>query len=382
MRERTVVIAMNGVTGRMGRSQHLERSIVAIRDQGGLSLSDGTTLIPEPILVGRNEDRLRDLARQFGVSRWTTDFSSVLADPGIEVYFDSQRTDLRAAAVEAAITAGKSIYCEKPLAERAETAHALADLAEESHTKNGVVQDKLFLPGLVKLKNLVDEGFFGRILSITVDFGYWVFEGFDREPQRPAWNYRAEDGGSMILDMYPHWHYVIEGIFGTIASVSTIGVTHIPVRYEDGEPYDATADDAAYGTMQLEDGAIVQITSSWATRVRRDDLVVFQVDGVDGSAVAGLRGCVTQSRVETPMPRWNPDVPNPIDFRADWTEVDPGTRYDNGFKAQWEMFLRHLAGDGPFPWDFRSAARGMDLVDAAIQSSRERRWVDIGGSAA
>ncbi|MFZ0013197.1 MAG: Gfo/Idh/MocA family oxidoreductase [Acidimicrobiia bacterium] len=377
MTSRPLVIAMNGVTGRMGRSQHLERSIMAIREEGGVELSDGSRILPEPVLVGRDEARLMGLADRFGLDNISTDVQGVLADPDVDVYFDSQRTDLRADAVLAALDAGKAVYCEKPLAESAAVAHDLARRAQASGAKNGVVHDKLFLPGLLKLRRLVDEGFFGRILGIEVDFGYWVFEGGDRPAQRPSWNYKAEEGGSIILDMFPHWQYVIEGLFGPIESVSALGVTHIPTRFDEGGVYDATADDAVYATLTLESGAVAQISSSWATRVNRDDLVVFQVDGVAGSAVAGLRDCAVQTREETPDAVWNPDVPNPIDHRSLWSPVDAGETYDNGFKLQWERFIRHVVADEPFPWDFASAARGSDLVEAAMRSWRERRWVDL-----
>lgn len=372
-----LVIAMNGVTGRMGRSQHLERSIVAIRDQGGVEFDDGTSVMPEPILVGRSEERLAELAAQFGLDRWTTDVAGVLADPDVDVYFDSQRTDLRAESVVAAIGSGKPVYCEKPLAASAAVAHDLARKARESGIKNGVVQDKLFLPGLLKLRKLVEAGFFGRIVGISVDFGYWVFEGHDRPAQRPSWNYKAEEGGSIILDMFPHWQYVIEGLFGPIESVSALGVTQIPERYDEGEPYAATADDAAYGTLVLASGAVVQIRSSWATRVNRDDLVIFQVDGVDGSAVAGLRDCSVQTRDDTPNAVWNPDIPNPFFYQTLWTPIDADETYENGFKLQWEQFIRHVISDDPFPWNFESAARGSDLVDAAMRSWQDRRWVDL-----
>lgn len=377
MAEKTIHIAMNGVTGRMGQNQHLERSIVAIRDQGGIPLPDGDRLIPVPILIGRNEDKLARLADRYGVERWTTDLDAVLADPEVEIYFDSQLTGLRAGAVEKAIDAGKAIYCEKPLAEDAGTARALYRKAVETGIRHGIVQDKLFLPGLITLRRLLDSDFFGRLLSVRGEFGYWVFEGDIEPAQRPAWNYKAEEGGSIILDMFPHWQYVIEGLFGKIESVSAFGATHIPTRYEDGRAYAATADDAAYAMMQLDNGAVIQINSSWATRVYRDDLVVFQVDGVEGSAVADLRSCRQQHRSATPRPVWNPDVPNPIDFRAGWLEVPQVADMDNGFKLQWEAFLRHVSLGEEFPWDFSAGVRGLELVDAAMRSWQERRWVDL-----
>ena len=377
MSEREIGVAMNGVTGRMGRNQHLERSIIAIRDQGGVELPTGERLTPVPVLVGRNESKLTDLAEQYGVERWTTDLREVLDDPDIEIYFDSQLTSLRTEAVAAAIGAGKAIYCEKPLAEDAAGAHRLRRLASEAGVKVGIVQDKLFLPGLVKLRRLLDSGFFGRVLSVRGDFGYWVFEGDVEPSQRPSWNYKVDEGGSIILDMFPHWQYVIEGLFGPIESVCVLGTTHIPTRYDDDGAYQATADDSAYAMMQLADGTVIQINSSWATRVYRDELVVFQVDGVDGSAVAGLHHCRQQHRSSTPRPVWDPDVPNPIDFRSGWLDVPEASPPDNGFKVQWEAFLRHVTLDEPFPWDFSAAARGVELVDAAMLSWKERRWVDM-----
>lgn len=374
----TVTVAMNGVTGRMGRNQHLERSIVAIRDQGGVELPGGDRIVPEPVLVGRSDDKLRDLAEAYGVKRWTTDLDEVLADPEVDVYFDAQLTNLRAEAVRRAIDAGKAVYCEKPLAEDGATALDLARRAAAAGIKHGIVQDKLFLPGLRKLARLLDSGFFGRVLSVRGDFGYWVFEGHLEPSQRPSWNYRAEDGGGMILDMFPHWQYVIENLFGTIRSVVAHGATLIPERVDEhGRAYAATADDTAYGMFELEDGTIVQMNSSWATRVRRDELVVFHVDGTHGSAEAGLRHCHQQHRSATPRPVWNPDIENPIDFRAGWLEVPEPEAYENGFKEQWAAFLRHVVADEPFPWTLAGGARGAQVVDRALESWRERRWVDV-----
>jgi len=375
--ERSIRIAMNGVTGRMGRNQHLERSIMAIRRQGGVELPNGDRVVPEPVLVGRNPEKLEALAAEFGVDEWTTDLDGVLADPDIDVYFDAQLTSLRAAAVRAAIDAGKAVYCEKPLAEDSATARDLARRAQEAAIAHGIVQDKLFLPGLLSLRRLIDSGFFGRILAVKGDFGYWVFEGDVESPQRPAWNYKREEGGGIILDMFPHWQYVIEGLFGRIRSVVALGKTHIPTRWDGGEPYEATADDAAYAIMELEDGTVVQMNSSWATRVYRDELLVFQVDGTHGSAVAGLRGCRQQHRSATPRPVWNPDIPNPIDFRAGWLEVPQVGEAKNAFQLQWEEFIRHVTAGTPFAWDFSAGVRGLELVDAAWRSWQERRWVDL-----
>ncbi|MBP2079052.1 Gfo/Idh/MocA family protein [Oceanobacillus polygoni] len=380
MKVHQIGIIMNGVTGRMGTNQHLIRSIVAIREQGGIELSSGDKIMPDPILVGRRANRLEELAKVYQLSRWTTDLDEALSDDYNQIYFDAQTTVRRSEAIHKAIAAGKHIYCEKPTATNFEDAIELAQLATEAGVKNGVVQDKLYLPGLLKLKRLIDSGFFGKILSVRMDFGYWVFEGDWQEGQRPSWNYRKEDGGGMIVDMYPHWSYVIQDLFGKIESVSCIGTTHIPERVdESGNTYTATADDAAYGMFELENGVIVQANSSWAVRVNRDDLFTVQVDGIEGSAVAGLRNCKVQHRVNSPKPVWNPDIPNPFDFQSHWKEVPDNKVFDNAFKVQWEMFLKHVVADEAYTLDLYKGAEGIQLAEAALQSWNERRWVAVPG---
>lgn len=378
MAVRNIGIIMNGVTGRMGTNQHLVRSILAIRKQGGVALPDGDVIMPDPILVGRQESKLQALAAAHGVERWSTDLEACLADPYYEIYFDSQTTVRRAESIKQAIAAGKHIYCEKPTAVDFEGAHELARIAAEAGVRNGVVQDKLFLPGLLKLKRLNDSGFFGRILSVRMEFGYWVFEGDWQQGQRPSWNYRKEDGGGIIVDMFAHWRYVLENLFGEVKAVSCLAATHIPKRLdEQGVPYDCTADDAAYAIFELEGGIIVQANSSWAVRVDRDDLLTVTVDGTEGSAVAGLRDCKTQHRVNTPKPVWNPDIPNPFQFRDLWVEVPDNASYDNAFKVQWELFLKHVVIGTPFPWDLLEGAKGTQLADLSLLSWQERRWIDV-----
>jgi predicted dehydrogenase len=371
-------IIMNGVTGRMGTNQHLVRSIVAIRAQGGVPLRNGDRVMPDPILIGRNADKLRALAHAHGIERYDTDLERALANREDSVFFDAATTQMRPALLKRAIAAGKHVYCEKPIAVTLAEALDIARTAERAGIRNGAVQDKLFLPGLLKLRMLRDAGFFGRMLSVRGEFGYWVFEGDLQPPQRPSWNYRAEEGGGIILDMMCHWRYVLDNLFGAVKSVSCVGAMHIPKRWdENGEPYEATADDASYATFELDGGIIATINSSWCVRVRRDDLVTFQVDGTHGSAVAGLQRCLTQQRVNTPRPVWNPDVKQPIDFHDGWEEVPDATFYDNGFKVQWERFIRHVVDDAPFPWTLREGAKGVQLVDLALQSWKERRFVDV-----
>ncbi len=379
MATQRIGIVMNGVTGRMGTNQHLVRSIAAIRAEGGVRLQSGDVVMPDPILVGRNESKLAALARAHGVERWSTDLDAAIADPGDEVFFDAATTQARAGLVRRAIEAGRHIYCEKPTADNLDDAVGIARLARQRGVKHGVVQDKLFLPGLRKLKMVIDSGFLGRILSVRGEFGYWVFEGDWQASQRPSWNYRAAEGGGIILDMLCHWRYVLDNIFGAVQAVTCLGATHIPGRSdEDGNAYRADADDAAYATLQLEGGIVAQINSSWCTRVRRDDLVTFHVDGTHGSAVAGLQQCRTQARVNTPKPVWNPDIPQSIDFFQGWQEVPDNTVYPNAFRVEWELFLRHVAGElVAFPWNLEAGARGVQLAEAGLRSWRERRWIDL-----
>jgi predicted dehydrogenase len=378
MSERRIGIVMNGVTGRMGLNQHLIRSILAIRSQGGARLSDGTMLIPDPVLVGRNVNKLRAIADMHGVARWSTDLDRCLADPANEIYFDSGATGMRAANLQKAIEAGKHVYCEKPLATTFDESLRLVRNVAASGIKNGIVQDKLFLPGIRKLSRLVEAGFFGRILAVRGEFGYWVFEGDWQAAQRPSWNYRKEDDGGIITDMLCHYRYVLDHTFGDVKAVSCMGATHIPERVDElGKRYNCTAEDAAYSSFELDGEIFVHINSSWATRVYRDELFTLQVDGTEGSAVAGLVGCRTQHRVNTPRPIWNPDLPNPIDFRDDWQEVPDNCTFENAFKIQWEMFLKHVAEDTPFPHDFVDGARGVQLAELGLRSWAERRWLDV-----
>jgi predicted dehydrogenase len=375
-------IIMHGVTGRMGMNQHLIRSIVAIRNQGGVTLSNGDKVMPDPILIGRNAEKIEALARAHGIARWSTELDAALANPEDTVFFDAGTTQMRPRLLAKALRARKHVYCEKPIATTLGEAVEIAKLAEKSGLKHGAVQDKLFLPGLRKLDMLRRAGFFGRMLSLRLEFGYWVFEGDLQPIQRPSWNYRAEDGGGMILDMMCHWRYVLDNLFGEVKSISCLGATHIPQRWdEEGKPYQATADDAAYAIAELVghngEPVIAQLNMSWATRVNREDLVTFHVDGTHGSAVATLTECKAQSRVNTPRPVWNPDVKNTMNFAEQWQAVPDTQVYDNGFKIQWEAFIRHVVEDAPYKWTLPEGAKGVQLVEAALQSWKERRFVDV-----
>ncbi len=371
-------IIMNGVTGRMGTNQHLMRSIVPIIQQGGVKLGDKEFIMPDPILVGRNPLKLSKLQELSGIEKTSTDLDSLLNDADYPLYFDAQTTDRRAADVEKALKAGKHVYCEKPIALTREEAMNMHRTAEQAKVKTGVVQDKLWLPGFRKLKCLLDTGFFGRLLSVQGEFGYWVFEGENASPQRPSWNYRAEDGGGMALDMFPHWRYLLDNLFGQVKSLCCSTRTHIGQRWdENGQPYKCTADDAAYAMFELEGDVFAQFNSSWATRVRRDDLLTIQVDGTDGSAVAGLRRAWIQPSGATPRAIWNPDIEQPLDFFHGWLEVPDTGDYDNAFKVQWELFLKHLVGDNPFPWSILEGAKGVQLAELAYSSRQQRGWVDV-----
>ncbi len=378
MNDRTIGIIMNGVTGRMGTNQHLARSILAIRDSGGVRLRDGSRLVPKPVLVGRDERKLATLAKIYSVADYTTDLDTALADQSNEIYFDSQTTLQRSIGIARAVEAGKAIYCEKPTATTTAEALRLYKLAEAAGVKHGVVQDKLWLPGLLKLKYLINTGFFGRILSVRGEFGYWVFDGYSQPCQRPSWNYRSEEGGGIMIDMFCHWRYVIDNLFGDIKALSAIGATHVDKRLdEQGREYVCTAEDAAYGTFELENGIICHFNSSWAVRVRRDDLFVMQVDGTEGSAVAGLRECYVQDEAMTPKPIWNPDIASPIDYYDNWAKMPTRDIADNAFKVQWEKFLLHVAQDDPFRWGLLEGAKGVQLAELGLESWKKRRWVEV-----
>ena len=381
MSEKRIGIIMNGVTGRMGTNQHLVRSILAIREQGGVECGE-VRIMPDPILTGRNEDKLRALAAHYGVEKFSTDLDSVLADDSYSIFFDASGTPYRIPVLERAIAAGKDIYCEKPVASSYAAALGVAEKAEAAGVKNGTVQDKLWLPGIQKFVELRDEGFFGEILSVRGEFGYWVYPGHDSEhpPQRPSWNYRKEDGGGIIIDMHCHWRYVIDNLFGKVTKVFSHAATHVPERIdEEGKPYACTADDAVYAIFQTGSGVVCQFNSSWCVRVRRDELFTMQVDGTEGSATVGLRKCVVQSRADTPTPVWNPDIESPIDFFEDWTELRPGEDFENAFKTQWELYLKHVVADEAFPWTLREGAKGVELAELSWKSIADGAWVDVPG---
>lgn len=378
MKIHRIGIIMNGATGRMGTNQHLHRSILAIRQQGGVRVSAEETIIPEPVLVGRNTAKLEALAARSGGLPWATDLDKTLSDPGNQIYFDAQTTDRRAESVRKAIAAGKHIYCEKPSSNTLGSALELYQLAKMAGVKQGAVQDKLWLPGILKLKVLRDTGFFGRMMSVRGEFGYWVFEGDAVPPQRPSWNYRKEDGGGIILDMLCHWRYLLDNLFGKVKAVSCLGATHVPTRWnEEGRPYACTADDSAYATFELEGGAVAHFNSSWCVRVRRDDLLTVQVDGTQGSAVASLRNCWIQPYGATPRPVWNPDVESPLNYFEGWQKVPDEESYENAFKKQWELFLLHVVKDVPFPWSLLEGAKGVQLAELGMESWRRRAWVEV-----
>jgi len=369
---------MNGVTGRMGTNQHLMRSIVEIIKQGGVKISPGETIMPDPVLIGRDENKLKKLCLMSGVKKMSTDLDQALADPHNVIYFDAQITGRRAEGIRKAVKAGKHIYCEKPIATDTKQAMELYRLCKEHYVKNGVVQDKLWLPGILKIKRLIQQGFFGRILSVRGEFGYWVFEGDSIPAQRPSWNYRKEDDGGIITDMLCHWRYLLDNVFGKVKAVSCLGATHIPERVdEEGKRYKSTADDSAFATFELEGGIIAQFNSSWTVRVRRDDLLTLQVDGTNGSAVAGLRECYIQHYGNTPKPVWNPDIPQPINFFEGWAKVPEQENYDNAFKVQWELFLKHVVKGDSFPWDMREGVKGVQLAEKGLESWSKKCWVDI-----
>ena len=377
MATRPIGVLIEGATGRLGTTQHL-RSLMAIRVEGGLLLANGDRLVPEPMLLGRDPARLAALAAANGGLKWSTDPDACLADHETAIYFDASATGGRPGRAGAALDAGKHVYLEKPLAETLAEALDLARRAERKGLKNGVVQDKLFLPGLVKLRKLYEAGFFGRVLSIRLDFGWWVFDGFLYAAQRPSWNYRKETGGGLILDMFAHWRYIFDRLLGEIKAVSCRHITALPERRdENGKSYGVNVEDTAFAIFELAGGVLAQVSSSWASRVKRDDLLQIQVDGTLGSAVCGLHRCFVQPLVTTPKPFFDPERPQPMVFDQQWHEMPDLEPVRNGYRMGWELFLRHVAEDAPFPSPFLEGAKSVQLAEACYESSRERRWIDL-----
>jgi len=377
MSVRTIGIVIEGATGRLGTTQHL-KALLAIRDEGGLPLKNGDRLLPEPLLLGRNRERLQALAAPSGGLRWSTDRDSCLADPAIAIYFDATATGGRPARIAAAIEAGKHVYTEKPLAETLDDALGLARAAARAGIKNGVVQDKLFLPGLKKLRKLYEAEFFGRVLSVRLDFGWWVFDGTLYPAQRPSWNYKKATGGGLILDMFAHWRYIFDRLLGPITAVSCRHMTALPERIDEaGRPYRVDVEDHAFAIFELEGGALAQISSSWANRVKRDDLLQIQVDGTAGSAVCGLHRCHVQPQIATPRPFFDAERPQAVNFDDQWQAMPEIEPFQNSYRAGWELFLRHVVEDGPFPSPLLEGAKSVQLADACYRSDRERRWVAL-----
>ncbi len=373
----TIGIIVNGATGRIGSTQHLTNALVPIIAEGGLALGDDRVL-PRLLLVGRDADRLAATARTHGVADWTTDLDAALSDPSYPVFFDAAATQQRVAVLEKAIAAGKHVYTEKPVAPTAAQGRALLEKAQARGLKHGAVEDKVHLPGLAKLAALTQSGALGRIVGFRLEFGWWVFDGSDRPCQRPSWNYRA-GGGGLILDMYPHWRYIIETIVGPIVRVASSAWIATPERVdEQGERYAVAVEDSAATLVEIAGGAFGSILSSWATRVRRDDLLTLQVDGTEGSAIAGLHRCHVQSAARTPtIAHFSVMKDIGADYRDGWTDAPPLASYTNPYRVGWERFLRHVAGDAPMPSDFAAGIRDVAFAEACHRSMRERTWIAL-----
>ena len=373
-----VGIIVDGATGRMGYRRHLVRSLLAIRHEGGVPLSDGRRQQIAVMLVGRSEPALREIAERHDIETRTTDLDLALADDRLSIYFDALTTPARGVAIEKAIEAGKHIYSEKPLAGSRAAAARLVHAAHAARAKTGVVHDKLYLSRIPKLERLLQSGFFGDVLSVRCEFGYWVFEGDLQPALRPSWNYQAARGGGITLDVFPHWSYLIENLFGSVLSVYAHRAKHTAERVDEaGSTYAATADDASYALLELERGVIAQINSSWDVRVNRRELIELQVDGTHGSAVAGLFHTSVQPREVTPRPAWNPDLRDPHTYASDWIDVPDNEAFENGFRLQWEEFLQDVAEDAPYRHDFASGLRAVELAEAAVDSCVTGQKVEI-----
>ena len=378
MAVKEIGIIVNGATGRIASTQHLANALVPIRAEGGLT--DGADrIVPRLLLVGRNAERLVEIARAHGIDRWTSDLDDALAQPGFSVFFDAAATKQRVLALTKAIAADKHIYSEKPVAPSFAEGLALLRAARSRRLKHGAVEDKILLPGLQKLLGLAKQGYFGRITGFALEFGWWVFDGLERPSQRPSWNYQRSGGGGLTSDMYPHWRYLIEGILGPIHKVTAAAMTAIPERVDElGHRYRVDVDDTAITLAELASGAVGTIRCSWATRVRRDDLLTLQVDGTGGSAIAGLHRCWTQSATDTPAIRHiNPTVDIGADYRGGWKEVTTAGTYANPYRVGWEYFIRHVVSDAPFVSDLSAGIRDVQLAEACCRSVSEQKWITL-----
>lgn len=378
MATRRIGIIFHGATGRIGTTQHLLNSLVPIRAEGGLPLADGDRLLPEPILVGRNAAKLAALAARCNIERWTTDIDAALANPDDALFFECAYGGNRVALARRAIAAGKHVYLEKPAGDSLAEVLSLRDAAVAVGVKHGVMQDKIYLPGLVKLKRLMRMGALGKLLSVRLEFGWWVFDGQTIPAQRSSWNYRRAEGGGMVLDMFPHWRYVLEHLFGRPTAVMAHLRTAQPKRWdEQGRPFDVDVDDEARAILEFDNGAVGEVFSSWATRIRRDDMLVIHATGTEASAVTTLHDCWTQTLANTPKPVFPVAAPQTMDFAAQWLAVPELDPFKNSYRVAWEAFLRHIAEEAPNTASLTAAARHLQLIDACHESHRERRWVAL-----
>jgi predicted dehydrogenase len=371
-------IIVNGATGRIASTQHLANALLPIRAEGGLAIGSGR-IMPRLLLSGRDEKRLATLARGNEIDCWTTNLDAALSDPGFSIFFDAAATVQRVPTLTKAIAAGKHIYSEKPVSLSVSEGMSLLAAVRARGLKHGAVEDKIFLPGLQKLAQLAGKKFFGRITGFRLEFGWWVFDGFERKSQRPSWNYRQSGGGGLTMDMYPHWRYVIESILGAIRRIVAASATAVPQRAdESGARYDVDVDDTSVTLVELDNGTIGTILCSWATRVRRDDVLTFQIDGTGGSAIAGVHRCWAQSASDTPEIRHiNPMVDIAFDYRRDWKEVSEPVDRTNPYRIGWERFLRHIVAGEPLASDLSAGIRDVKLVEACNRSAAEGRWITL-----
>ena len=293
--------------------------------------------------------------------------------PSFPILFDAAATKQRVSTLTKAIAAGKHIYSEKPVALSVADGMALLTAARARNLKHGAVEDKIFLPGLQKLSAARRAEILRPRHRLSPRFR---LVGVRRiRAQKPA--AKLELPAKRCRRSHHGYVSALALRRSKAFSARSVGLWHatataIPQRAdESGTRYDVDVDDTSLTLAELENGAVGTIACSWATRVRRDDLLTFQIDGTSGSAVAGLHRCWAQSAGDTPEVRHiNPMVDIGFDYRRDWKEVPGLAAYANPYRVGWDRFLKHIVTGEPLASDLSAGIRDVQTGGGLLSQRR------------